>query len=84
MSLRARIHRLEGSTEQQECPEHWVISTPALPIDWRAVIAPCSPDPEERARYEAERQVQRCGRCGWEPVQIVASEAWPQQERVRE
>jgi hypothetical protein len=84
MSLRARLRRLEGSTEQQECPEHWAPVIPPLPINWRALIAPVSPDLEERARYEADRQAQRCAKCGWEPIKIIVSEAWPNQERVLE
>jgi hypothetical protein len=81
MSLRNRLRRLEGTTGQQQCPEHWAPVTPALPVDYRALLAPFSPDPGERARYEAERQAQRCARCGWEPVQIVASADWPNQGR---
>jgi hypothetical protein len=84
MSLRNRLRRLEGTTGQQECHEHWAPVTPSLPIDYRALLAPFSPDPEERARYEAERLAQRCTMCGWEPTRIIVSEEWPSQERVLE
>jgi hypothetical protein len=81
VSLRDRLRRLEGKGKQQQCPQHWEISLPELPIDYRALLAPFSPDSEERARYEAERQAQRCATCGWEPIQIVATADWPDQGR---
>jgi hypothetical protein len=60
MNLRDRLRRLEGTTEQQQCPEHELQVDPPLPIDWRAALAPFSPDPAERAasRAVAERQAE--------------------------
>ena len=82
-SLVQRLQRLEAHVglDRQQCPEHGAVLIPELPIDYRALLARFSPDPAERARYEADRQAQRCGRCGWEPIRIIASEAWPNQGR---
>jgi hypothetical protein len=85
-SLVQRIQCLEAQAglDGQQCPEHWTITNPSLPIDYRAMLAPFSPDTEERVRYEAERQAQRCAKCGWEPIQILVSDELPDQGQVLE
>ncbi len=78
MGLCQRLPRREAAAgiDGQECREHWATSTPQLPIDYRKLLAPFSPDPEERAAYERDWQAQRCAVCGWEPIRIVATADW--------
>jgi hypothetical protein len=85
-NLLQRLEALEAQAglDRQQCPEHWALVIPELPIDYRALLAPFSPDPEERAQYERDRQTQRCVKCGWEPIRIIVSEEWPHHGRMLE
>jgi hypothetical protein len=83
--LTARIRDLERHRPRPDiCPEH--LRDPlGRARDYREGLAAFSPDPAERARYEAEEDAidarPPCPRCGWkdEPAfRVVARPDWGQ------
>jgi hypothetical protein len=85
-SLSKRLERLEerGQAVREPCPEH--LSSPFAPkwVDYRDGLAAFSPDPAERARYDAEQDRLEaqppCPRCGWRPtvIRVRTVETWGQ------
>ena len=84
--LITRLDRLEQRRPRPDtCPEH--LSDPRVPRSYRDGLAAFSPDPEERAQYNAEQDALEaqppCVRCGWRPVEafrIVYRPDWGQHE----
>ncbi len=56
------------------CPDH-----PPRPVDYRDGLGAISPDPSERAAYDAEAEAAAntppCSRCGWWPPAPVGVQA---------
>ena len=82
-TLTTRLLRLERRRPRPDiCAEH---ATTSAPRSYRDGLAAFSPDPAERARYDAEQDALEaapgCPRCGWKelpPFRVAVRPDWGQ------